>query len=521
MFLGIALAWTIYSYLPTQVKYNLDPQPNQVSNQKLNQKPNQEPEQKPNNEPSLSLSERIQKPFTGDLDKLRERRIIRVLISHTKTNFFLTSKGFRGLEYDLLTAYESYLNRGPKRQRYETHLSFIPVPFSELLPKLQQGYGDIAASGLTITPEREIMVDFTIPYITNVKEVLVSYLNAPEISKLEELSGKQIIVVANSSYIINLTKANLKLGLLGLAPIEIVKADPLLEAEDLLELVNANLYDYTVVDNHIAAIWAEVLNNIVIHPDLVFNSNSNIAWAIQKDLPKLKASLNGFIQKYAKPGRLLGNTVYKKYFKNPYWIKQPLTHDLLKKVDCLEYYFKKYGEFYEFDWHLLAALAYQESRFKQEKTSHAGAVGIMQIKPSTAKDKNVNINNIHKIENNVHAGVKYLAFLRDRYFSSEKYTIEEQGNFSLAAYNAGPRRILRLQNIAEKRGLDPYRWFYNVEIIAREDIGHETVNYVTSIQKMKLFLKSSHNLDRDRRDFLSNKVQDKKLKKVLTKGDKP
>ena len=127
------------------------------------------PKIKPAN-PKSSIIDRIQKPFTGDLDAIRKRRIIRVLVSRTKTNFFLTSKGFRGLEHDLLVAYESYLNRGPRKQRYETHLTFIPLPFSEILTKLQQGYGDIAASGLTITPERQKLVDFTKPYITNVEE---------------------------------------------------------------------------------------------------------------------------------------------------------------------------------------------------------------------------------------------------------------------------------------------------------------------------------------------------------------
>ncbi len=152
-----------------------------------------------------------------------------------------------------------------------------------------------------------------------------------------------------------------------------------------------------------------------------------------------------FIQAYAKPGRFLGNAVYRKYFEDTYWIERPLTHDLLKRVDCLKYYFQLYAEFYGFDWKLIAALAYQESRFQPKKKSHAGAIGIMQIKPSTARDRNVNLPNISDLETNIHAGVKYLAFLRDRYFSSNDYTPEEKENFALAAYNAGPRKVLQLQ----------------------------------------------------------------------------
>lgn len=462
-----------------------------------------------NSQPKLSIVDRIQKPFMGDLDAIRKRRIIRVLVSHTRTNFFLTSKGFRGLEHDLLVAYEAYLNRGPRKQRYETHLTFIPLPFSDILTKLQQGYGDIAASGLTITPERKKLVDFTEPYITNVEEVLVSNKTSPPIKRMQDLAGKQVIVVGDSSYIIHLVKLNQTLGQMGLAPIEIVRADPLLESEDLLELVNENIYNYTVVDSHIGEIWSKVLDNIQLHKDFVLYHNGKIAWAIQKNHPKLKASLNHFIQAYAKPGRFLGNAVYKKYFEDTYWIKKPLTHDLLKKVKCLQYYFELYANFYGFDWKLIAALAYQESRFNQKKRSHMGAIGIMQIKPSTARDRNVGIPHINKLENNIEAGVKYLAFLRDRYFSDPNYSPEDRNNFALAAYNAGPARIQQLQQEAKKRGLNPYKWFYNVETLARNEIGRETVNYVTSIQKMKLFLTASRRLEENKRLLMDKTTQGK------------
>ncbi|MPQ77051.1 lytic transglycosylase F [Hydrogenovibrio sp. JE_KL2] len=486
------------------------------------------PKIKPAN-PKSSIIDRIQKPFTGDLDAIRKRRIIRVLVSRTKTNFFLTSKGFRGLEHDLLVAYESYLNRGLRKQRYETHLTFIPLPFSEILTKLQQGYGDIAASGLTITPERQKLVDFTKPYITNVEEILISNKHAPPIKRLQDLAGKQVIVVGDSSYIIHLEKLNQTLGVMGRPPIEIVRAAPLLEAEDLLELVNEGIYDYTVVDSHIGEIWSKVLGNIQLHPDFVLYHNGQIAWAIQKNHPKLKASLDRFIQVYAKPGRFLGNAVYKKYFEDTYWIKRPLTHDLLKKVRCLQYYFELYAEYYGFDWRLIAALAYQESRFNQSKKSHMGAIGIMQIKPSTARDKNVDIHHINKLENNIEAGVKYLAFLRERYFSDPQYSPEDRDNFALAAYNAGPARILQLQEDAQKHGLNPYKWFYNVETLARNEIGRETVNYVTSIQKMKLFLTASKRLEENKRLLLEKTSQSNldvnplPKKKVIKKkpGDKP
>lgn len=438
-----------------------------------------------------SMSTRILSPFHGDLPELRQRRLIRVLVSYNRTNFFLTEKGFRGIEHDLLNAYINYLNRGPRKEHYQTHLTFIPMPFGDILSQLRQGYGDIAASGFTITPEREALVDFTDPYIQNIKEILVSSETAAPINRLEDFSGKQVIVVSNSSYVIHLEAINQVLGRLGLEPMEVVRADPLMEAEDILALLNENIYQYTIVDSHIAKLWKQVLENIQVNENMIIHHHSDIGWALRPNTPKLKQSLNIFIQNYARPGRFLGNSLYKKYFDNTYWVEKPLTHDLLKRITCLKYYFQRYAEFYDFDWRLIAALAYQESRFSPNKTSHAGAVGIMQIKPSTARDRNVNLPNIDDLETNIHAGVKYLAYLRDRYFDTPNFTTEDRNNFALAAYNAGPRKVLQLQKKAKELGLNPNSWFYNVETIARQVIGHETVNYVTTIQKMRIFLEAS------------------------------
>lgn len=441
-----------------------------------------------------TVSERINEPFIGDLKSIRERRILRVLVSYNKTNFFHTKRGDRGIEHDLMKEYEKYLNRGPRQERYKTHIVFLARPFERLIPDLQAGYGDIIASGLTITPERKLLIDFIQPYIKNITEILVTNKKNKAPSRLEELAGQQVIVVSNSSYIIHIERMNQALGQMGLPAIEIIKADSLLESEDILEMVNAGLFDYTVVDSHIAEIYENIYSNIRLQKDFIFHNGGEIAWAINHNLPQLKKSLNTFVNNYARPGKLLGNSVFKKYFKNPFWIKQPLSLTALDETPCLQYYFEKYSEFFEFDWYLIASQAYQESGFKQNLTSHANATGIMQIKPSTAASKIVNIPDISNLENNILAGTKYLAFIRDYYFSKPEYSEEDKINFSLAAYNAGPGRIRKLQRIAEKQGLDPNKWHYNVEVVARADIGHETVDYVTKIQKTKIALKLAKEL---------------------------
>jgi len=453
-----------------------------------------------------TISERINQSFIGDLKEIKERRILRVLVSYNRTNFFHTTRGDRGIEHDLMKEFEKYINRGPRKERYKTHIVFLARPFERLFPDLKAGYGDIAASGLTVTPERALYVDFTEPYITNIKEILISNKNNLAPKSLQELSGKEVIVVSNSSYIIHLEQANQALGRLGLPAIEIVKADPLLEAEDLLEMVNAGLFEYTVVDSHIAEIYQNIFPNIRIQNNFVFHNGGNIAWAINQNLPELKKALNQFVKKYAKPGKFLGNSLYKKYFKNPFWIKQPLSLNALDETPCLQYYFEKYSEFFDFDWYLIASQAYQESGFKQNLVSRANAVGIMQIKPSTAKSKIVNIPNIYDLETNILAGIKYLAFIRDYYFTKQEYSEEDRINFTLAAYNAGPGRIRKLQRMAEARGLDPHKWHYNVEVMARQVIGQETVNYVTKIQKTKIALKLSKELAEKKHRLKEQKI---------------
>lgn len=442
---------------------------------------------------------RVNEPFFGDFDEMRERRIIRVLVSYNRTNFFIANEGKMGIEYELLKSYEQFLNRGPLKTRFQTHIVFIVVPFNQLFESLLQGYGDIAASGLTITEARQAQVDFTSPYLSNISEVLVGNKFSQPIERLEDLSGKQVILVDNSSYYFNLQMLNQVLGQQGLAPIQIIKADAMLDAEDLLELVNAEIYDYTVVDNHLAELWQLLFENLVIFDQMTFAEQGQIGWAVRKDNPKLKQSLNQFISNNARPGSYYSNVLLNKYFKNTAWANQPLTQDLLHQLDYLKPYFQVYADFYDFDWILVAALAYQESRFVQKSQSHQGAVGIMQIKPSTANSDAVGIAEIDDPEQNIHAGVRYLSHLKERYFSSPNYTEAESLNFTLAAYNAGPTRIRQLQRIAEREGLNPYKWFYNVEQIARNKIGLETVNYVISIQKHAVVIEAAEKVEMEKR----------------------
>ncbi|WP_419603600.1 transglycosylase SLT domain-containing protein [Thiolapillus sp.] len=203
---------------------------------------------------------------------------------------------------------------------------------------------------------------------------------------------------------------------------------------------------------------------------------------MRKSNPLLADDLRKFWKKVQK-GSLLGNMLIKRYYKSTRWIKNPGREQARKKFAHLLKLFEKYGGKYGFDALALAAQGYQESELNQQRKSHRGAVGIMQLLPSTAADKNVGIRDISTEENNIHAGAKYMAFLRDRYFSDPAIKPDDRMAFAWAAYNAGPAKVRKMRAKAKAMGLNPNVWFGNVEIAAGKIVGRETVRYVANIYK--------------------------------------
>ncbi|MGW8319930.1 MAG: transglycosylase SLT domain-containing protein [Thermodesulfobacteriota bacterium] len=434
------------------------------------------------------LSSHLNEKCTEDLDGLVEKRYIRVLATFSKTNFFISDSGIYGFEYSLLKDYEESLNRGIGRRELQVVLEFIPVPYDQLIPRLVEGYGDIAAAGLTITPEREKQVAFTNPYLTHVDELVVTNRKTQELKTLEDLSGCNVYVRKSSSYYESLVSLNGKLAETGIPPVHILKVDESLQTEDIFEMVHSGAIPITIANSNLAEIWSSVFDNLQVHSDLKVRTGSRIAWMVRKDNPKLRESLNKFIRGHRK-GTLLGNIYFERYFEHNKWIKNPLTKRTLKRHRQYTELFKKYATQYGFDWRLIMAMAYQESRLDNNKKSPTGAVGIMQVRPSTAADGSINIRDVHLLENNVHAGVKYLAFLRDRYFQEDRIDKRNRIRFSLAAYNAGPQKIRRAQRLAQEMKLDPYQWFRNVEMATLRIVGQETVQYVSNINKYYVLFK--------------------------------
>jgi membrane-bound lytic murein transglycosylase MltF len=429
-----------------------------------------------------ALIEAASQTATGDLSDIRKRRVLRVLVNYSRSNFFYDGGQSRGFEYELMTAYGNVLNKGVKKHKKGIRVLFIPVRFDELIDGLLDGKGDIAAAGLTITPERQRKVDFTQPYLSSIDEVVVTARSTKGINSVKDLLGRTVYVRKGSSYAEHLRDFNQSQSGWFSKKVNIREMDALLVTEDILEMINAGIVDLTVADHHIAAAWAKVLPNIVVRSDLVVHNGGDIAWAVRKNSPKLLASLNAFIKSHKK-GTRLGNIIYNRYYENDRWIKNAMTGKAVRRLTKTWPLFVAYGKKYDFDPMILAALAFQESRLDNNKKSHRGAVGIMQVRPETAADRNIAIRHPEKLENNIHAGTKYLAFIRSRYFSAPEIAPTDQVFFSLAAYNAGPARINQLRKLAARKGLDPDAWFFNVEVAAAEKIGRETVTYVANIAK--------------------------------------
>ena len=420
--------------------------------------------------------------WLGDLDGMKERRAVRMLVVYNKTNYFLDGPTQRGATYDMGVEFEKWLNLKNKDKARPMRVVFIPTSRDHLLTDLAEGRGDIAAAGLSITPDRLKVVDFAAPFADDISEILVTSAESAVPATVEDLSGKSVYVRKSSSYYTSLETLNARLKTTGKPPVTIVPADENLEDEDILEMVNAGIIDTTVVNYYLAIFWQQVFDGIRPHPDLVLRERSEIAWAIRKNSPQLKASLDAFVAKNKK-GTAMGNMILRRYLQSTKWARNATSPTEMKRFHELSGYFKKYSQQYKFEYLLLVAQGFQESGLDQSVRSPVGAIGVMQVMPTTAADKNVKIANIHLVEPNIQAGAKYMRFLVDQYFDEPGIDNLNRHLFAFASYNGGPNRIARLRREAAARGLDSNKWFNNVELLAAEQIGRETVQYVSNIYK--------------------------------------
>jgi len=425
--------------------------------------------------------EYVNKPWSGDLDGITEQRFLRILTVHNPLFFNFDGARQWGIVAELASLYEDHLADEIGRVRSPT-VVVIPVSRDELIPGLIEGRGDLVMGNLTITPERQKLVDFGPPLHPNIDELVITGPAATNVASFDDLVKTGLYLRRSSSYFEHLQTLNSERKAQGKQLIPITEADENLEDFDLLDMVNAGVLQAVVVDSHKATFWEQIFDKIVVHRDLSVHSGNQIAWAVRKDSPRLMKSITAY-SKTVKKGTLLGNIVLNRYLGNTRWLKTALASEDRKRYEETIEIIKQYAGQYEFNWLIIAAQAYQESRFDQSKRSPAGAVGVMQVLPTTAADKAVGIPDISTLENNIHAGVKYLHWLRKTYFSDAAISPLDQILFSFAAYNAGPGNMRRARRRAEKLGFDPNRWFGNVEIGMYRAVSGEPASYVRNIYK--------------------------------------
>ena len=425
----------------------------------------------------IVVSERI----GGDLPAMLERRTIRALVPYSRTFYFLDREGNqRGLSHAFMEAFEAQINDKLDSGLLKVSVVLVPVTRDRLIPWLLEGRGDLIAADLTATPQRAESVLFTEPLARNVRELLVSGPEAAPVVTLEDMAGRSVLVRRGSSYFDSLQQANRVLKKKGLDAMDLEIAPGHFEVGDVLEMVNAGVADHAVADEYLAGFWAQVLPRLTVHDEIVLRSEANIAFAVRPESTLLKLELDEFLENH-RAGTLFGNIQFQRFLEDTRWVSNPASDAEMARFEQMAELFRQYAGRYDLDWILLTAQGYQESRLDHSARSSAGAVGVMQLLPSTAAE--LNVGDITELDNNIHAAAKYIRFMIDRYYDEPDVDEEDRFLLALASYNAGPRRVRELRVEARAEGLDPNQWFDHVEVIAARRIGRETVDYVRNIYK--------------------------------------
>ena len=446
---------------------------------------------------TLTIELARQKPWTGDLDGMIERRVIRVLTVNSKTFYFLDKGVAARHRRRVVRLFEDELNKKLaadkklKNKHLKVRVVFIPVRRDQLLPGLAAGKGDIAAANLTVTPERQKLVDFTAAALSNVSEVVVigpgfadrRQPGRSRPARKSSCASRRATTRASwrstrSSRPRRSRRSTLK------------EAPETLEDEDLLEMLNAGL---------VRARRRRQAHGGLLEADL---SRSSPCTTTSRSAPAARS--RGRFARTArssrrcwtisparhKVGTSTGNQLLTRYLKNVKYVKNAASEEERKKFMALIQYFQKYGDQYDVDWVLMGAQGYQESQLNQNAKSPVGAIGVMQVMPATGKD--MKVGDITETEANIHAGIKYMRWMIDHYYGKEPMTPARQGavRVRLLQCRRGPDFALRKE--AAKRGLDPNVWFQNVEYVAAEKIGQETVTYVSNIYKYYIAYRLIH-----------------------------
>lgn len=413
-----------------------------------------------------------------DLAAIRASGQLRVLVNQSRHSSGVVGGESIGVEYHRLRAFEQYLNRTARDGR-EVRLRMIPLPKDELLPALLRGEGDLVAPG-ELMPVRRGMAVRAARIHRDVPLVVVSRQGNRRYQRLEQLAGHGLALPAGSAAREALQRLNVGFK----APIVADWQDPSLAVEDVLEMVQAGILPMTAVELPIAERWAKVWPKLRIDRHLVLARKGDMSWYVQRAAPSLRAGIEQFLRDYRTPADQ--DAVFQRVYRRLYKVRQPLGRTERQRLENARPALMRHAQAQSLDWLLLAALALKESTLDPNARGAGGARGLLQVTPAAARS--VGVGNAVNLDGNVQAGAKYLAMLRRRYFASAQLDERERMAFVLAAYNMGPQRVQGLRAEARRRGLNPNRWFFQVERVAAERIGMGVVSYVGSVNKYHLAL---------------------------------
>jgi membrane-bound lytic murein transglycosylase MltF len=427
-----------------------------------------------------------------DHTPLEYAETLRVLVNYNRTDFFVNEGEARGFEYEYLREFERFLNQRLQRTANPIRLEFVVTDLDSTLPDLIDGRGDVAAANLTITPLRDATVAFSLPYLVDVDELVVTNRQVAAPKSLDSLAGKRVLVPRGSSYAEHLRALARAQRDSGKQPVEVIEAEPDLESEDILELVNAGIVDYTVVDSHRARLWAQVLPDITVHDKPVVNADGDIAWATRPASRELREALDAFVRQDGARSAM-NRMLLDRYYRDTRWIVNPSTRPLLRRQAAVIEFIKRYSADAGLDWQIVLAQAMAASVLDPERRGPNGAVGIMQVTPQMAAE--VGVTDIHRPQRNIEAGVRYLARLRDQYAREAGVNQEASIGLALAAYRIGPERLQALQRYARELGLNPAKWKRNLELVSDLTLGDVPGHQVNDVY---LYLEAFR-LDQQRR----------------------
>jgi membrane-bound lytic murein transglycosylase F len=431
------------------------------------------------------------KRHTGDLDEIKQRRVLRVLLRNNAASYFLYRGELMGFEYELAREFADFHGL-----RLEV---VVPPSYRELTTWLLEGRADIALGFLEPDEkQRRLGVEFSRPYHYAQQHIVVHQDDPAD--SLQDLDYRTVFVRHHSSYWERLSQLQQE-G----AGFKLRATDDAVEAEQLLQMVSRGKYKATMVDDQLLDI--ELAKGLKVRPAFTLEAEIPHAIALRKRNPLLKQALDEFVQSIYKSE--FYNVTYKKYFKSGHSVQRLARGrviDALKgQISPYDKLVRKYASRYGFDWRLVTAQMYQESRFNPRAKSPVGARGLMQLMPRTAKA--MGVENASDPANSIRGGIKYLDWLRDRF--PDDLPISERIWFTLAAYNAGSGHVNSARRLARQLGLDPNRWFGHTEeamlLLSQKEYakhsrygyvnGREPVNYVRDIrQRFEAYVELSGDL---------------------------